>query len=62
MSLVQPGFAVLTNKAKAGTVAHDVAFSHTASPYSKATLGLELIVQAPEQIMINTPLWMNLKT
>lgn len=70
MSLVELGLAVLTNKAGAGTVACDVAFSHivpTANGWAgpracRATLGSELVVQAPEQIMINTPLWMNLTT
>lgn len=70
MSLVAPGLSALTNKGGAGTVARNVAFSHIV-PYSKrlgwirarkATVGSELVVQAPEQIMINTLLRMNLAT
>lgn len=70
MTLVEVGLAVLTDKAGAGTVARDVAFSHIvptandrAGPgLAKQPWARELAGQAPEQIMINTPLWVNLTT
>lgn len=70
MTLVEVGLAVLTDKAGAGTVSRDVAFSHIVpTANDRAGLGLakqpwaqELAVQAPEQIMINAPLWVNLTT
>lgn len=63
MSLVEPGFAVLTNKQEPG---QSPVMQHLVTPSLQQSnpllLESELVVQAPEQIMINTALWMKLTT